>query len=73
MPHAWPHTPGVPAAGHVTSRGWWHPGRIDGCAKCPAPLPPRRRCADCGRWELPPLHPADPDRCPACDGPLVEV
>ena len=27
--------PGVPAAGHVTSSGSWHPGRIDGCVKCP--------------------------------------
>jgi hypothetical protein len=32
---AWPYIPGVPAAGHVTSRGYWHPGPIDGCAKCP--------------------------------------
>lgn len=27
------HLPGVPAAGHI-SRGYWHPGRIDGCLKC---------------------------------------
>jgi hypothetical protein len=26
--------PGVPAAGHI-SGGFWHPGRIDGCPKCP--------------------------------------
>jgi hypothetical protein len=31
---AWPVVPGVPAAGHVTSAGWWHPGRADGCRKC---------------------------------------
>lgn len=28
--------PGVPAAGHITARGgYWHPGRAEGCAKCP--------------------------------------
>lgn len=27
--------PGVPAAGHVTAQGFWHPGRTDGCVKCP--------------------------------------
>lgn len=37
---AWPAVPGVPAAGHVTARGSWHPGRVEGCAKCE---PPRRR------------------------------
>lgn len=34
---AWPAVPGVPAAGHVTGGGWWHPGPIDGCPKCPTP------------------------------------
>jgi hypothetical protein len=29
--------PGVPAAGHRTSGGGWHPGQIDGCVKCPPP------------------------------------
>lgn len=29
--------PGVPAAGHVTAGGAWHPGRAEGCVKCPAP------------------------------------
>jgi hypothetical protein len=37
--------PGVPAAGHVTARGYWHPGRPEGCVKCEVPLP----CAECGR------------------------
>lgn len=46
---AWPYMPGVPAAGHVTARGWWHPGRIEGCAKCPPPDPV---CAECGK----PVH-----------------
>lgn len=36
---AWPVMPGVPAAGHVTASGFWHPGRADGCVKCPAPAP----------------------------------
>jgi hypothetical protein len=31
---AWPVIPGVPSAGHVTAGGAWHPGAIDGCAKC---------------------------------------
>lgn len=26
--------PGVPAAGHVTSGGAWHPGAISSCSKC---------------------------------------
>jgi hypothetical protein len=35
---AWPFRPGVPAAGHITSSGFWHPGPINGCPKCnPAP------------------------------------
>lgn len=38
---AWLVMPGVPAMGHVTGRGYWHPGPIKGCAKC-APPPPRR-------------------------------
>lgn len=35
MTRAWPSAPGVPAAGHVTASGFWHPGKIDGCPKCP--------------------------------------
>ena len=34
MSGPWPYLPGVPAAGHITSGGWWHPGRIEGCPKC---------------------------------------
>lgn len=34
---AQPHLRGVPAAGHVTSGGAWHPGGIPGCAKCGPP------------------------------------
>ena len=36
-----PYMPGVPAAGHIV-RGYWHPGREEGCPKCrPAPPVPR--------------------------------
>jgi predicted DNA-binding transcriptional regulator AlpA len=33
---SYPLVPGLPVAGHVTTRGFWHPGRADGCAKCEA-------------------------------------
>lgn len=39
---AWPVHPGVTASGHVTSRGHWHPGGINGCRKCEVGLP----CSD---------------------------
>jgi len=29
----WPYLPGVPAAGHVTSKGFWHPGDGRTCSK----------------------------------------
>lgn len=32
----YPYMPGVPAAGHIYN-GYWHPGKIDGCPKCPKP------------------------------------
>jgi hypothetical protein len=38
MSKAYPYMPGVPAAGHIYN-GFWHPGRIDGCPKCPTPKP----------------------------------
>jgi hypothetical protein len=41
---AYPFLPGVPAAGHVTGGGWWHPGKADGCVKC-EPYNPRHRKA----------------------------
>lgn len=31
---AWLIQAGVPALGHVTSKGFWHPGPIEGCVKC---------------------------------------
>lgn len=39
MARAWDYMPGVPAAGHVTSGGAWHPGRANGCRKCEVALP----------------------------------
>lgn len=39
---AYPYIPGVPAAGHIASGGFWHPGRIDGCPKCEPPKTPKR-------------------------------
>jgi hypothetical protein len=30
----WPVTPGVPAAGHVTASGFWHPGNGATCPRC---------------------------------------
>jgi hypothetical protein len=44
---AFEYLPGVPAAGHVTSGGWWHPGRIDGCVKCATVV--SITCPVCGR------------------------
>lgn len=38
----YPLMPGVPAAGHVTGSGFWHPGKADGCAKCGLNYDPRR-------------------------------
>lgn len=40
-----PFMPGVPAAGHLDARGYWHPGSMSGCSKCaPAnrPVPQSR-------------------------------
>lgn len=59
MSPAWEVMPGVPPAGHVTGRGYWHPGRIDGCVKCE---PPRPRvfvvkCSDIERCPIKSLHP----------------
>jgi len=31
---AWPLQPGCDAMGHVTARGFWHPGPVEGCVKC---------------------------------------
>ena len=40
--HPW-QIPGVPAAGHITAKGYWHPGRIEGCVKCEVPKKGGRR------------------------------
>jgi len=56
MARAWEVMPGVPAAGHVTGGGFWHPGRVDGCTKCDVTTPTLRDfrqqariCPDCGQ------------------------
>lgn len=55
--------PGVPAAGHLTPGGYWHPGPIDGCPKCPAEA--SVTCPRCGRTSY---HPGDVAEgyCGAC-------
>jgi hypothetical protein len=30
----WPSNPAVPAAGHITASGFWHPGAGHNCDKC---------------------------------------
>lgn len=52
--------PGVPAMGHV-ARGYWHPGKADGCPKCEAAKPRtfvvRKSDIDrCPRHSLSPHH-----------------
>lgn len=61
--------PGIPAAGHLTDRGYWHPGRGEGCVKCEDAKPRAticagygpdgRRCRKAGRWIV--------DGDPVCD------
>lgn len=46
MATAWQLIPGVPAAGHLSSGGYWHPGATDGCVKCEPT--PSFTCPDCG-------------------------
>lgn len=73
---AWETMPGVPAAGHYTSGGAWHPGQIDGCPKCPTP---RWQCPRCGQWvqvaeaeHLALAHPRPARRLPESD-PVVKA
>lgn len=62
-----PMIPGVPAAGHVTSRGFWHPGRAEGCVKCePGPRVRVIRSTDvarCPKQSLAPSHYRDDGTC----------
>ena len=37
--HLWLPMPGVPAVGHISPRGFWHPGSPEGCVKCQAASP----------------------------------
>ena len=56
--------PGVPAAGHIAGNGYWHPGALDGCPKCPA-AEASITCPRCGRTSY---HPRDiaEGYCGAC-------
>jgi hypothetical protein len=51
---AYPVQPGVPAAGHVSARGFWHPGRVDGCVKCDT-----RASITCPVCSMTSYHPRD--------------
>lgn len=68
--------PGVPAAGHLSSGGFWHPGREEGCVKC-EPTEPRVRVirssdiARCPKRSLSPSHYRDDGTC-LCGG-ITEV
>jgi hypothetical protein len=31
----WSYIPGVPAAGHISTNGFWHPGNLNTCPKSP--------------------------------------
>lgn len=42
MTRAWPVVPGVPAAGHVTAFGSWHPGPMTTCSRCHPHTTPRK-------------------------------
>lgn len=54
--------PGVPAAGHVTRGGYWHPGSKANCAKC-APPEARRHDYEPGEGR----HPMSTDpNCRVC-------
>jgi hypothetical protein len=50
MTKAFDYIPGVPAAGHVTGGGYWHPGRSDNCVKCEPPRPRVCSCGHAGTW-----------------------
>ena len=55
----YPVMPGVPAMGHVTGGGNWHPGRADNCVKCDAPrsfVLKRSDIQRCPKHSLSPRH-----------------
>ena len=64
-----PIMPGVPPAGHLSDRGFWHPGKEDGCPKCEPPNGPRvftvhaSDVARCPRHSLSPHHYRDDGSC----------
>ena len=41
--------PGIPAAGHLTGRGFWHPGDGTRCLRCHPPEPKSITCPKCER------------------------
>jgi hypothetical protein len=53
-----PYMPGVPAAGHITSRGYWHAGGLTVCSRCALDRP----CPTCQ------AKPGDPCTRPVDDG-----
>lgn len=74
---AWDYMPGVPAAGHVTSGGAWHPGGARGCRKCEPSRPcdnkqvyPNRQQAERAARSIPtrPGEVLAPYHCTAHDG-----
>lgn len=56
MTRAWPLIPKVLAMGHVTSGGHWHPGRADGCPKCPPPPTQFAMCEHVFATAFTPIH-----------------
>lgn len=38
----WPYKIGIPAAGHIASGGFWHPGAGETCVRCNPPEPKRK-------------------------------
>ena len=46
---AFDYIPGVPAAGHLTRGGYWHPGPASSCHRCEPPEYPSITCPKCKR------------------------
>lgn len=69
-----PMVPGVPAAGHLTDGGFWHPGRAEGCVKCEPPRTftvTRQDVDRCPRRSLLPSHYRNDGTC-LCRDPQEE-
>lgn len=64
----WDYRPGVPAAGHVTPSGYWHPGALSNCGKAPCKQDePPRRPVDRGYWDR--LN----QPCPEAEGTRIRL